>query len=467
VSPREIRPNTPQSLGWLRLFRLMAVAGVGIAAAIGGGAALALSLAGQPRIALWTAVIGIAVVCGSALYAAFWLDDRIRTLAHRALANEGYRLFVDHSTEGFFRTDAEGRFLEANAALAQICGYDAPEELFAALNRNSESLYLDLQSRAEFAAQMRAQGAVKDFISKIRRRDGKTIWVNESARAVFNAYGRLLFYEGTLHDITVQRESLQAMRQALQQSQEAARAKSAFIAATSHELKTPLNAVIGFSEVMVKELLGPFGESYHVYAGHIYASGQHLLKLINDILDFTRIEGGALGLSETDFALGPVVDEALAAALALRDDPPEIAIKIVSDLPPIRADEKRVLQVLTNLLSNAVKFTPAGGRVTVRCSEGPDGAILIEVADTGIGMDPVRVPIALEPFKQIDGRLARQFEGLGLGLPLAKGLVELHGGHIAISSALGKGTTVNLSFPPERTVRRPASSVAAVSGAMR
>ena len=432
-------------------FGVMVACGAAAGAALLAEFVLRLSSA-APSVSLMLDGFALAAL-SIAGYAAYRTAAGIGELKRTAFVNAGYRLFVDRSSEGYFRTDAAGRFIEVNRALAQICGFVTPSAFCQALNKDPMQLYFDRGSRTEFASQMHAQGSVNNFISKIRRRDGKAIWINENARAVYNRAGKFLFYEGTLRDITVEREALQAARQALKDSQDAARAKSAFIAATNHELKTPLNAIIGFSEVMLHQLLGPIQEGYRSYVEHIHNSGKRLLGAINDVLDFARIEGGALALDESVVALDRIMEQALSSVTEIRSDPPPVKLLIAPGLPLIRADEKRILQVVINLLSNAVKFTPATGEIHVRAGEGPDGSILVEIADTGIGMEPARVAVALEPFKQIDGRLARQFEGLGLGLPLAKGLVDLHNGHIAIASAPGKGTTVNLSFPPERTVR--------------
>jgi signal transduction histidine kinase len=158
--------------------------------------------------------------------------------------------------------------------------------------------------------------------------------------------------------------------------------------------------------------------------------------------------------------LGEVIQVARDAVLQNRKDAPAIDIKLTSRLPLMRGDQKRISQIIANLLSNAVKFTPGDGSISVKAYQGSDGSLLVEIADTGIGMAPDRIAIALEPFKQIDGRLARRFEGLGLGLPLANALVQLHGGRLAIASTPGKGTTVNIAFPPERVVSANISPVA-------
>jgi signal transduction histidine kinase len=298
------------------------------------------------------------------------------------------------------------------------------------------------------------KGSVTDFVAKVRRRDGKEIWTTQEARAIYDHNGNFRFFEGVLQDIDLQHGALEAAQRALQETKEAARAKSAFLSAMSHELKTPLNAIIGFSELMKHQLFGPIQERYQSYLEDIHSNGKALLALITDVLDFTRAEAGALELNDSEFSLRSVIDAAQTAVLEIFKESPDISIKIPPGLPAMHGDERRICQILRNILSNAMKFTPASGRVQIKASLGIDESLLIQIVDTGIGMEPERIAMALEPLKQIDSKLSRRFEGIGLGLPLAQALVRLHGGEMSIISAPGQGTTVNLAFPPERTVSK-------------
>ena len=232
-------------------------------------------------------------------------------------------------------------------------------------------------------------------------------------------------------------------------------AKSEFLANMSHELRTPLNAIIGFSEVIKRGMFGPLSERYRSYGGDIFDSGNHLLKLINEILDLSKLEAGHFDLHEEDVDIAAVIGvskrlvEAQAEKAKVR-----VTEAIDDDLPLIRADDRRMRQILINILSNAVKFTPEGGIIRVESSV-RDAGLVISVSDTGIGMSPEEIPKALEPFGQIDSTISRKYEGTGLGLPLAKHLVELHGGTLIVESALGVGTTVTIVLPPERILARP------------
>jgi len=241
------------------------------------------------------------------------------------------------------------------------------------------------------------------------------------------------------------------LKQALTRLSEASRAKSNFLALMSHELRTPLNAIIGFSEVIAGEFFGPTGsDRYRSYAGDIHGAGRHLLALINDILDLSKAEAGKLELHCETVDLSAIVrDSVTLIADKARTQGIRILTHFPPGLPPIFADALRIKQIMVNLLSNAVKFTEAGS-VEIAAEVTEKSEFSFRVTDTGVGMDPAMIPIALEPFRQIDSALARKFEGTGLGLSLVKSLVERHEGRLEIESALNQGTTVRVVFPASR-----------------
>jgi NO-binding membrane sensor protein with MHYT domain/anti-sigma regulatory factor (Ser/Thr protein kinase) len=233
------------------------------------------------------------------------------------------------------------------------------------------------------------------------------------------------------------------------------RAKTDFLAQMSHELRTPLNAIIGFSQLIRDQMMGPIGGTYAVYAGDIHDSGQHLLNIINNILDFTKAEAGHLKLQEMPIDVREIIDRCMkVVAPQLEKNRITATIDVAADLPRLNADDLKLRQILINLLSNAAKFTPDGGRIAVKAVLEEDGALVLSIADTGIGMSPDQIPRAFEAFSQIDSSLSRKFEGTGLGLPLAKRLVELHGGSLTIESVRDSGTTVQIVFPRARIVGR-------------
>jgi signal transduction histidine kinase len=253
------------------------------------------------------------------------------------------------------------------------------------------------------------------------------------------------------------------LNKALYNANAANEAKSAFLATMSHELRTPLNAIIGFTELMQTAIFGPLGHPKYVeYVGDVNRSGAHLLSLINDILDLAKLDAGKAELVEESFSLDQMLGEVCRSLQPLaRQGDLLLATKIPVTLPGLKADKRRVRQIVLNLVSNAVKFTPAGGTVTVRAAA-CDGKLLFEVVDTGIGISADDLPKVLERFGQADAYVTRKCKGTGLGLPLAKELIEMHGGTFEIRSAPDVGTTVTITFPCERTVASEAPRLAQI-----
>jgi two-component system cell cycle sensor histidine kinase PleC len=246
------------------------------------------------------------------------------------------------------------------------------------------------------------------------------------------------------------------LSRALIAANEASRAKSNFLALMSHELRTPLNAIIGFSEVLGSEMFGALGsERYRDYAHDIHGAGKHLLALINDILDLSKAEAGKFDLNCEDLAPGDLIAECLKLMRGRAVEAKLTISQVASEeVPHLLADRLRVKQILLNLLSNAIKFTPPGGSIRVGVEQDDQGQIVLSVSDTGIGIAPEMVEVALEPFRQIASPFARNAEGTGLGLSLVKALMESHGGVLRIDSALNVGTTASLVFPAVRAVCR-------------
>ena len=246
-----------------------------------------------------------------------------------------------------------------------------------------------------------------------------------------------------------------AMRLLLDEAEAANQAKSEFLAVMSHELRTPLNAILGFSEIFMQQLMGPLGSPKYIeYAGDIHGSGQHLLAIINDILDLAKAESGKLELLEEATDLNEIMDatlrmcqhKAIESRVELEYDGDGTGI-------PVVVDPRLIRQVALNLVSNAVKFTPAGGHVKIDLRISPAGATLI-VKDTGIGIAAKDIDRVLRPFEQVESALSRRHGGTGLGLPYSKKVIEIHGGKLVLTSKVGTGTTVRVELPASRVRAR-------------
>lgn len=395
---------------------------------------------------------------------------------------ETFRDIFDNASIGIFQSTPEGRYLRVNAALAEMYGYADVQSLKAGMTDIRHQLYVAPGRREEFIEALLSKGSVKDFESEVRRRDGATIWISESARVVYGLEGQVQYFEGFVENVTervrlkrqvdeftqtleqrvqkrtrellleIERRRLAeaSLKVTLKKAEAATEAKSRFLASMSHELRTPLNAIIGFADAMKVGIFGPLQPPrYNEYVEIIRSSGAHLLELINDILDLSKIDAGAVELSRHPVnvpellmdCLDLIGHRAAEAKVALRIDDVSGASGV------LHADQRRLKQVFLNLLSNAIKFTPEGGGVTVRVfAAGPTG-LGVSVADTGVGIAAADIPKVLSEYGQAEHGLDHVVEGTGLGLPITKKLVELHGGKLTLESELGRGTTITVTLP--------------------
>ncbi len=264
-------------------------------------------------------------------------------------------------------------------------------------------------------------------------------------------------------DVTDRKVAEDVLSAAKEQAELANRAKSEFLANMSNELRTPLNAIIGFSQMMSEETFGPLGHPrYQEYARDVCASGEHLLRIINDLLDLSKIDAGKAELEES--SLDPT--EVVASALRIVNERMDanglrVEAEFAPDLPYLWADERIVKQILLNLLSNAAKFTEEGGRIIVAVKQELNGSIVLSVSDTGIGIAEADLGQAMAPFGQVEGSFTRRHDGTGLGLPLVQRLAHLHGADFELESEVGVGTLARVRFPPQRSIaRRGAARIA-------
>ncbi|PZP54929.1 MAG: PAS domain-containing sensor histidine kinase [Micavibrio aeruginosavorus] len=382
-------------------------------------------------------------------------DVEERQRAEQALneAERKYKTIWENAAGGIYQLTSEGQFLSANPALARIFGYDTPEDMVRLVHNAHEDLFVDPQDRAQYLKSRSSGTANTSFYeAKARRRDGEEIWVRENFRAVLDGFSNVLYYEGSIEDITQRKEGEVQLKEAKMHSDMASRAKSEFLANISHELRTPLNSIIGFSEIIKNEVFGPIEpKSYTEYAGNIYDSGKHLLGIINQILDISRIDAGERELNESMVDIRKITSLCLDLSKSKINQNNLTVIDMVPDnLPKMIAEEVAVKQMLLNLLSNAAKFTPVGGRITLNAEIESSGNLKISVTDTGVGLSQEQIDRATKPFGLVDGRLDKGTGGAGLGLSLVHSLLKLHGGKLEILSQKGIGTTASLIFPASR-----------------
>ncbi len=423
------------------------------------------------------------------------ITDRKR--AEKALqeSEERFQGFAEIGSDWMWEMDADLRFSYFSDPLHKITGLPREHYLGKSRLEVGQGDMTDDDWRRHLA-DLEGHRPFRDFCYTHVKPNGEHHHWSISGEPIFGANGEFLGYRGVGSDITERKRTesaLQVSKHALQErvadlekaqrrleeqgtdlvrlaedlrvasdeAEAANRAKSEFLAAMSHELRTPLNAIIGFSEIIKDETFGPAsGSRYRDYAKDINDSGQHLLDLINDILDLSKIESGVDELYVEPIDV-PKIIESVLRLVQQRANQRDIAFELVvpDNLPLLIADERKLKQILANLLTNAVKFTNDGGKVTVktRC---PDSGFVFQIADTGIGIAPEDIPKALSQFGQVDSDLSRQYEGTGLGLPLTKALVESHGGSLDLQSEVGVGTTITVRFPASLT-QRPQQAIEA------
>jgi PAS domain S-box-containing protein len=360
----------------------------------------------------------------------------------------------NHVADAVITIDTRGMIQEFNPAAERMFGYSKGEVidrdvalLATPEHRVEHSHYL---SNADPHLQ-RVIGQTRPL--KGQRKGGETFDIEINLSAM-GAEGKKR-YIGVCSDVSMRKRVEAALRDAKEKSDAANLAKSEFLAKMSHELRTPLNAVLGFSELIKNQVMGPLGsQKYGEYAADLGDAGRHLLALVNDILDLSKIEAGEARLNPEEI----YVEEEVRAAPSLvkiraQAGGVNVEIKEPAHPPQLYADRRMFKQILTNLLSNAIKFTDEGGKVTLKYWNNGDNGYVFEVSDTGVGLAPEDIPKAFAPFSQVDNRLNRKHEGTGIGLPLTKSIVELHGGTLELESELGAGTTVTVTFP--KTSVRP------------
>jgi PAS domain S-box-containing protein len=378
--------------------------------------------------------------------------DAEAALRHAENENRELKAVLDTATDGVLVVDRAGRVLSANRSAQALFGYTAPDvamltfgDLFAPESRGAALNYLDrvaherapvlLNEGCELIGRVRQGGLVPLYVTMGRIEGGERLCA-------------------VLRDVTAWKRTEEELINARQQAEKASQAKSEFLAKMSHEIRTPLNAIIGFSEVMIEERFGPVGsDRYRQYLKDIHTSGGHLISLLNDLLDLSKIEAGKLDLTFVSVNLNDIVQQCVAIMQQEANRGRVIIRSALSpNLPTIVADARSVRQIALNLLSNSIKFTGAGGQVIISTALTDESEVALRVRDTGTGMSEQELQTALEPFRQLATSTRYRANGTGLGLPITKALAEANHARFSISSHLDSGTLVEIAFPATRVL---------------
>jgi PAS domain S-box-containing protein len=369
------------------------------------------------------------------IYRAVFVDAVTAPYVRLRQSEEKYRQILQQAADAIIRVSATGRVIDANRRAL---------DMFSATGIMGHRIRDRIADWRSTPQEIDADGTAL-WESRLAAENASSTALEISARRLPS--GEI---QAIIRDITERKQQELQLRQAIAHAEQANRAKSQFLANMSHELRTPLNAILGFSDLIKRELFGPLGDPrYRDYASDIHQSGEHLLSIVSDLLDIARIESGNLVLQDAPMDLAATIEECVRLVGAQAN---HVSIRVVPPRGPLTlvADERALRQVLLNLLSNALKFTPEGGSVEIASQLTPEGDIAIAVTDTGIGIPASELPRITGAFVQVESTHARKHQGVGLGLAIAKALVELHGGRLAIESQAGQGTRVTVLLPGTR-----------------
>ncbi len=402
---------------------------------------------GEYRWILWSSSLSLE----KRLYYAVGRDITRRKQAEDALEQEQSLLkaFMDNTTDHIYFKDKESRFIRINKAQTNLFRLSDARE---AIGRTDAEFFTKEHAQQAYADE---QDVIRSGIPMAAKEEketwpsGEETWVSTTRAPLFDRSGQIIGTFGISRDITERVRAQEELQAAKEAAEYADRAKSDFLANMSHELRTPLNAIIGFAEILRDEIIGPIRPDQKELVVDIHTSGRHLLNMINDILDLSKIEAGTMELDFEIFSIVDTMEEVNTVVNALAS---KKQIRLIQEFDrdiTVTADKTKFKQILYNLLANGVKFTNEGGRVTTQL-EISENSLLVRVIDTGVGITPEDQEMLFQAFTQVDTSKARAHEGTGLGLALTKRLVELHGGEIWVESTVGEGSTFSFTLPIQR-----------------
>ena len=440
---------------------------LGVASCVAAVAVLYAALAGaDPRgwVFLVAGLVGVGVL---AVVFATRRERRIfadleRRMAARTLeleASEGkFRRIFETMADGYTLSRLpDGRYVDANPAAAQILGFPSIEAL---LERRVVDLYANLEDRDRILAALGAGTEFRALEIEMKRFDGSHAHLLINGRILADAQGQPAFVEANFFDMSAQKAAEKVVHEARDAAEQANRAKSAFLANMSHELRTPMNAILGYSEMLIEEAEDDGNESAAADLEKIHAAGKHLLALINDVLDLSKIEAGKMDLYLESFEIGAMVEGVASTVETLvKKNANRLRVEVDPALGLMHADLTKVRQALLNLLSNAAKFTREGEIALIVERQLVDDTpwVHMSVSDSGIGIPPDKIESVFEEFSQADESTSRDYGGTGLGLPISRRFCQMMGGEITVKSRPGEGSTFTVRLPVR--VETPAQEV--------
>ncbi len=380
------------------------------------------------------------------------ITDRMRAEDELRRSQGQFKAIAENSPSPIYLSDTESQLLMVNKTYQKFYGVSENQALTMPTSEWLGGFNAEMLLEADQKILMTGKPLELQFETEMF--DGTKRQMRSVKFPIFDTDNNVIGIGGIDTDVTEQKLAEKNLKTAMHAAEAANRSKSEFVANMSHELRTPLNAIIGFSEIMANEYMGPVGSpKYLEYAKDINGSGTHLLEIINTMLDLSKVEAGKFELQEETIDVPAAVHSCLTLIKGQAEKRGvHIANNTPDGLPELIADQRNLKQILLNLLTNAIKYTPAGGKITIEVWCRQDTGYVFTIADTGMGIAEEDIPMVLAPFGQVESAHSRTEQGTGLGLPLTKSFVELHGGSFDIRSKVGAGTTVTVRFPSERIV---------------